>query len=99
MLAVERETTIAYSDADEYVMIYTCIKRDLTVLKKNPAFKQVRSGVYTDGTEWGDFQLSVDDFGSVASLVKRKRNLTDEQRQAVRDRLANSRKTKEIDAS
>jgi hypothetical protein len=94
MLAVERETTIAYSDADEEVLIYTCIKRDLTVLRKNPAFKQVRSGTYKDGTEWGDFRLPVDQFGSVSSLVKRKRNLTDEQRQAVADRLANSRKPK-----
>lgn len=94
MIAAERETTIAYSDADDSVSIYTCIKRDLTVLRKNPAFKQVRSGTYKDGTEWGDFLLPVDQFGSVSSLVKRKRNLTDEQRQAVADRLANARKAK-----
>ena len=95
MIAMERETTIAYSDADTEVLIFTCIKRDLTVLRKNPAFKLVRGGTYVDGTEWGDFRLPVDQFGSVSSLVKRKRNLTDEQRQAVADRLANSRKPKE----
>ena len=94
MLAAERETTIAYSDDDEVVRIFTCIKRDLTVLKKNSAFKQVRSGTYADGTQWGDFELSVDDFGSVSSLVKRKRNLSDEQRAAVAERLSKARQAR-----
>lgn len=94
MLAAERETTIAYTDADEYVTVFTCIRRDLTAMRKNPAFKQVRSGTYKDGTEWGDFQLSVEDFGSISSIVKRKRNLSDEQRAAVAERLSNARKAK-----
>lgn len=34
MIASERETTITYTDADEAVQIYTCIRRDITALKK-----------------------------------------------------------------
>ena len=34
MIASERETTVTYTDADEAVQVYTCIRRDITALKK-----------------------------------------------------------------
>ena len=34
MITSERETTITYTDAGEAVQIYTCIRRDITALKK-----------------------------------------------------------------
>ncbi len=94
MIAEERETTIAYSDADDVVRVFTCLKRDLTAIKKNKAFKQVDGGVYRDGTEWGSFHLPMDKFGSVSSIVKRTRTMTDEQRVATAERLANARKAR-----
>ena len=58
----ERETTITYTDADEVVQIYTCIRRDITALKKKLSRGVVllEEGTHRDGTVYAKFQVPID---------------------------------------
>ena len=89
LTAPERETTIISTDGDDIVTIETAQRRFLTRLRKNPSFTEVAAGTY-EGTEWARFTIPARDW-SPATGAKRKRNLTDEQREELRDRLANAR--------
>ena len=89
MTAPERETTVVSTDVDDVVTIETAQRRYLTRLRKNPSFTEVAAGSY-EGTEWARFTIPSRDW-SPATGAKRKRNLTDEQREELRDRLANAR--------
>lgn len=62
MIASERETTITYTDADEAVQIYTCIRRDITALKKKLSRGVVllEEGTHRDGTVYAKFQVPID---------------------------------------
>ena len=91
MIAAERETCVAFTDADEDVHIYTCRRQDITAMRKKPQFTEVRSGRYGDGTEWATFSIPRSEF-SIARAAKVRRNLTDEQRQELAQRLHDSRR-------
>ena len=62
MISSERETTITYTDADEAVQIYTCIRRDITALKKKLGRGVVilEEGTHRDGTVYAKFQVPID---------------------------------------
>ena len=62
MIHSERETTITYTDADEAVQIYTCIRRDITALKKKLSRGVVllEEGTHLDGTAYAKFQVPID---------------------------------------
>lgn len=87
MLNSERETSIAYTDADEYVRIYSCIRKDITAMKKKEQFKLHQEGVYEDGTPWATFHVPRDKF-DVARAAKTTRSMTEDQRKAASDRMA-----------
>ena len=72
MIASERETTITYADADEAVQIYTCIRRDITALKKKLSRGVVllKEGTHLDGTAYAEFQVPMR-LWSVSSGIKR----------------------------
>lgn len=61
MIASERETTITYTDADEAVQIYTCIRRDITALKKKHSrgVALLEEGTHRDGTVYATFQVPI----------------------------------------
>ena len=59
MISSERETTITYTDADEAVQVYTCIRRDITALKKKLSRGVVllEEGTHLDGTTYAKFKV------------------------------------------
>jgi len=87
--ASERETTIASTDADETVRIWSAQRRHIGRMRRHPAFTEVGSGFH-DGSEWAEFTIPADQWNP-ASGAKRKSNLTDEQRAAAAERLAKAR--------
>ena len=88
--AYERETTIISNDEDDVIVIWTMQRRFISRMRKHPAFKETGSG-YHGASEWVEFQVPSKDWNP-ASGGKRKRDLTPEQRQAMADRLAQSRR-------
>ena len=70
MIAEERETVLAFTDADDRVMIYTCRRPDIRALRRRAGVTEVDSGTYPDGTPWARFTVPVDRF-ALASAVKR----------------------------
>ena len=88
----ERETTVNASDGDQVVRIWTAQRKHITRMRRHDSFTETATG-YHGGTEWAEFTIPASDWNP-ASGAKRKRNLTDEQRQALADRLAKSRKEK-----
>ena len=72
MIASERETTITYTDDDKAVQIYTCIRRDITALKKKliRGVVLLEEGTHLDGTAYAEFEVPME-LWSVASGVKR----------------------------
>ena len=72
MIAAERETSLAYTDADAEVLIYTCRRSDITRLrgKLGRGVRQVESGHHTDGTPFARFAVPLDRF-NLAGAVKR----------------------------
>lgn len=87
----ERETVITVTDADQSVHIWTAQRRHITRMRKHDSFTETGSG-YHGTTEWASFTIPARDWNP-ASGAKRKRNLTDEQRQALADRLAKARES------
>lgn len=92
MIAAERETSVAFTDADAEVSIYTCRRSDITALKKK-LDKGVRlhsEGTYADGTPWAEFRIPCSRF-SIAKCLKATLDLTPEERQARANRVAATR--------
>lgn len=85
----ERETTVNASDGDGVVRIWTAQRKHITRMRRHGSFAETATG-YHGGTEWAEFTIPASDWNP-ASGAKRKRNLTDEQRQALADRLAKAR--------
>jgi multidrug efflux pump subunit AcrB len=80
----ERETTINASDADELVRIWTAQRTYITKMRNNPAFTEVKSGMY--GTSaWAQFTIPADRWSPLG--VKRQLTLTDAQRAAMSNRM------------
>lgn len=84
----ERETSITFNDADGIAYITTHQRKIITKLKRNPAFTVTSTGLF-EGTEWIQGHMP-------AELVsfrqpRAKRELTEDQRQALRDRLSAAR--------
>ena len=91
LTAPERETTVISTDGDDLVTVETAQRRHITRLRKNARFLEVAQGEF-EGSEWARFTIPARDW-SPATGAKRKRNLTDEQREELRQRFAKSRKS------
>ena len=94
MIASERETVITYSDEDNVVEIFTCIRKDITAMSKKDQFEKVASGSYADGTLWARFRIDRSRFDIARSAKGQRKNQTEEQRQASAERLALARERK-----
>lgn len=93
LTALERETTINMSDGDNLVHIWTAQRRVISRIRKDDRFTIVTEG-NEDGTEWLTATIPADKYHPVTG-AKRERNLTDEQRQELADRLARVREGKQ----
>lgn len=89
--AAERETTITATDADDEVRIWTCQRRYLGRLRRDPRFTEVRSGFHGE-TAWGEFVIAADHWTPNGGAKRvRKGPMSDAQRAALLDRLAEYR--------
>lgn len=89
--AEERETTVNASDADDVVRIWTAQKRYITAMRRNPAFVEVKTGFHGT-TEFSVFEVEADRWSPVG--VKRRLNLSSEQRNARANHLRALREDK-----
>jgi hypothetical protein len=89
MNADERETVVNASDADDTVRIWTAQRRYITKLRRHPKVTEIRAG-HDGSTEWAEFSVPADQWNPVSG-VKRASNLSDEQRAAAAERLAQAR--------
>jgi hypothetical protein len=85
LTAPERETVITLNDEDATVHIWTAQRTVITALRKREAFTEVGSGTH-GSSPWAAFTIPVDQW-SPATGVKRSRNLSDEQREALAERM------------
>lgn len=98
MKAEERETTCSYTDDGTDVVIYTCIRKDITTMKKKEQFTLVDEGKYSDGTLYANFTIPREKF-DIGRAARSSRVMTDEAKQKLVERLAASRaeKTEAVD--
>jgi hypothetical protein len=90
LTAPERETIITLNDEDETAEIWTAQRPWITKLRKNPAATLLEEGKH-DGSAWARFEVPK---ALISVRSKRvKRDLTEEQRQAARERLARARRS------
>ena len=87
MKAAERETLVNATDADDMVRVWT--PRYLGRLRRNPAFIEVKSGRF-GATEWAEFVIEAAKWAPDTG-VRHSRQLSDEQREASRARMATLR--------
>lgn len=86
----ERETIVNATDGDEVVRVWTAQRKHITKLRRNDAFTETASG-YHGGTEWAEFAIPATDWNPASGAKRKRAPLTEEQRQALADRLAKSR--------
>lgn len=92
----ERETIVSMNDGDEVAHVYTAQRKVITRLKNNPAAALVAEGTH-DGSVWARFTIPA---GLVSfRSVKVKRELTDEQRAEMAERLRRGRESVRQDAA
>lgn len=92
LTAIERETILTMNDGEPTIRIETSQRRILTALRKKPAvFREIETGHF-GATEWARFEVNTDEVSfNLAGAGRERRQLTDEQRAAVADRLRHSR--------
>lgn len=88
----EQETIITLSRVSDTVSVYTSSGPDIRHFSKNPAFTKVREwfDAETGEVEAAEFTLPRER-ANIRKIVKGTRNLSDEQRKAVADRLSAAR--------
>lgn len=88
----EQETIITHNRADDTVSIYTSNIHDLRYFKSKSDFTLIREwfDAETGEVEAASFTLPKDR-ANLRKIVKTRKNLTDEQRQALADRLSTAR--------
>lgn len=82
---LERETVVTASAGDALTYIWTAQRAHITAMKKHPAFTLVNEGTNEDGQPWAFFSVPRADWNP-ATGGRRRRDMTDEQRQALSDR-------------
>lgn len=81
----ERETVITMSDGDDLVHIWTAQRTVLTALRKKEQVIEVAQG-FIGYTEWASFTVDKDQWNP-ATGVKRRSNMTEEQKQKSAEAL------------
>ncbi len=100
MVAEERETTVTVTDVCEYVQIYSCRRKDITALRKNPKVTITREGV-ADGSPFVFATVPATEWSPVSGIKRTAKPLTEEQKQerAARLRRNVAEKAKNAEAS
>lgn len=88
--AAERETTVTVTDADDVVRLWSNRRKDITKLRKHPLATVVSEGI-DQGTAWVEVEIPADKWNPVTGIKRAGRKLTDEQRQAMAERLRRAR--------
>lgn len=83
--ADERETVLTMSDADDVVRVWSAQRRQISALRANPLWTEIRSGSI-EGTPFAEFTAPAEGF-IVAKGAKRTRNVSDEARAARSERM------------
>lgn len=78
----EQETTVAIGRDDAMVRIYTNVTPHLYRLRKSDLAVEVAGG-----DDWGQFEVPVE-FFHLFSAIRRKRQVSEAQREAARERFA-----------
>jgi hypothetical protein len=82
---------VTLNDEDETAHVYTAQRSWITKLKRNPAATLLEEGTH-DGSAWARFELPK---GLVSFRSTRvKRELTEEQREELRERMAKAREAR-----
>lgn len=89
--AEERETTVVVGELDGMVRIQTSIRRHISRLRKAHDVQEIRT-VRVGSSEEVTFEIPADLWNPVSGVKRRRAPLSAEQRQALADRLAKSRK-------
>lgn len=84
----EQETTVTGCRADGFIYIYTSNLVHLRALRKREDITEVAGE-----EDWGEFRASTDVYDPLKGF-KRKRALTDEQREAARERMRVARESR-----
>lgn len=90
LTADERETTVTSTDGDDLVRIWTCQKKHLGKLRRNPRFTEAVTGFYGT-TEWAEFTIPADQWNPASGAKRQGRSMTPEQREAAAERLRSFR--------
>jgi hypothetical protein len=88
--AYERETVANTSDGDPVVNIWTAQAKFINRLKKHPRATLVREGT-EDGTAWAEFTVPSNQWSPLSGIKRVSAPLSEERKQALRDRLNASR--------
>jgi hypothetical protein len=84
----ERETVVAFNDADDHMTIWTAQRPVITKLKANPAATLIEEG-HHGSSAWAYFQMPV----GLLTFRSGKRQVTEAQREAARERFAKVRRS------
>lgn len=85
----EQETIITQTRADDYVSIWTSSTPDIAYFTKTAGFELVKTWTYEGEIEAAEFRVPKDR-ANIRKILKRQ--MSDEQRAATRDRLAAARR-------
>lgn len=89
MTPEERETTIVWSDADQYIRVTTFQRALVRRLIRDARFTQVKGGEW-GGNPWGEFTIAADQWSPVSGVRRLGRPLSDEARAALAEGRAKS---------
>lgn len=90
--AHERETVVTQSDGSDVVRIWTAQRTVINRFRGKSDVKVIASGNH-DGTDWMELEIPAARW-NLASAVKRKSTMTDEQKRAAADRLLKARESR-----
>lgn len=91
--AYERETIVNANDEDETVRIWTAQRRHITRLRRHPGATEVASGSHGK-TPWAEFTIPAKLWNPVTGIKRRSAGLSEEQRAAAVQRLAQARSSR-----
>jgi hypothetical protein len=83
---IEQETSVTAGRADDVVHVYSNVPKHLRRLRRDPRVTELQGDA-----EWGRFTIPADQFDPLRGFKRAPRVMTDEQRQAVADRLRKAR--------
>lgn len=92
----EQETNVNMNREDDYAVVYTRNARHIRVIQADNRF-QIMDKSYDPETkelEGVTARISLEDFDPLTGLKRKKRDLTDEERKAMGERLKASRDAK-----